>query len=64
MRKKLMLLLLSASVTLLAACQTTGTGVTDACRQWRPISWSSKDTLPTIDGVKGNNARQKAWCSK
>lgn len=64
MRKLRMLLLLSASATLLAACQTTGTGVTDACGQWRPISWSSKDTPQTVDEVKGNNARRKAWCQK
>lgn len=41
---------------------TTGTAVTDACAFWRPISWSTKDTSVTIEEVKINNARQRAWC--
>lgn len=57
-------LLIAASAILLAGCQTTGTGVTDACGQWRAVSWSVKDTPQTIDEVKGNNARRKAWCER
>jgi predicted small secreted protein len=47
---------------LLAACQTTGSGGTEVCSHWRSISWSKVDSLQTIDEVKGNNARRKAWC--
>lgn len=58
-------LLALASATLLAGCQTTGTGVTDPCTtQWRPVTWSTKDTPRTIDEVKGNNARRKGWCER
>lgn len=56
-------LLAAALATLLAACATTDTGATSAvCSQWRTISWSSRDTPETIDGVKGNNARRNGWC--
>lgn len=72
MRKLLTPLLASALLTPLAGCKTTGTGgiETSPCvaqaegqePAWRPISWSSKDTLKTIDEVKANNARHEAWC--
>lgn len=42
--------------------RTTATAVTEACVFWKPISWSSKDTRTTIEEVKVNNAKQKAWC--
>jgi hypothetical protein len=38
--------------------------VIDACDFWRPVSWSKTDTRETIEGVKINNARRKAWCEK
>ncbi len=28
----------------------------------RPVIGSSRDTPETVDGIKGNNARRKAWC--
>ncbi|POR52381.1 hypothetical protein CYD53_10546 [Bosea psychrotolerans] len=54
--------MLAVSLTLLAGCQTTGSGVTEVCAVWKPVLWSSRDTPETIDGVKGNNARRAAWC--
>ncbi len=54
--------ILAVSLTLLAGCQTTGSGVTEVCTVWKPVLWSSRDTPETIDGVKGNNARRGAWC--
>ena len=51
-----------ASGLLVASCsKTTGLSET-SCLVWKPISWSSKDTPQTIEEVKLNNARQKAWC--
>jgi hypothetical protein len=65
MRTVLMTMLAAALLTPLAACKTTDTGVTDVvCGPWRAITWSAKDTPETIDEVKGNNARRKAWCPK
>lgn len=56
------LTLVLASGLLVASCsKTTGTVGTE-CLVWKPISWSSKDTPQTIEEVKLNNARQKAWC--
>ena len=57
-----MTLLGAALQILLAGCQTTAIGGTEACSAWRSISWSSRDTPETVDGVKGNNARRAAWC--
>ena len=51
-----------ALLTLNVACSQTASDATSACSVWRPISWSVKDTLETIDGVKGNNRRQAAFC--
>lgn len=72
MRKMLMLPLASALLIPLAGCKTTGIGgienspcVAQAPGQepaWRGISWSTKDTLQTIEEVKANNARHEAWC--
>lgn len=62
MRRLLTLPLLAALLIPLAACQTTGSGETEVCAAWRPVTWSQRDTLETIDGVKGNNARRGAWC--
>lgn len=42
--------------------RTTGTGAIDACDFWKPVSWSTKDTRATIEEVKVNNAKRKAWC--
>lgn len=72
MPKPLTLLLVSALLIPLAGCKTTGTAVTSPCvaqatgqePAWRPISWSSRDTLKTIEEVKANNARHEAWCEK
>lgn len=62
MRRSLTVLLLVASLMLLAACQTTGSAETEVCSVWRPVTWSQRDTPETVDGVKGNNARRGAWC--
>lgn len=72
MPKLPMLLLASVLLTPLAGCKTTGTAVTSPCvapaegqlPAWRPLSWSRKDTLQTIDEVKAHNARHEAWCSR
>jgi len=62
-RTALMLTLAAVLPTLLAGCnRTAGVGIEATCAQWRAISWSQHDTPETIDGVKGNNARRKAWC--
>lgn len=34
------------------------------CSAWTPVTWSKKDTDRTIEEVKQNNARQKAWCKE
>jgi len=72
MPKKLTPLLVAALLIPLAGCKTMGIGGTEnspcvakeAGQQpaWRPISWSSKDTLKTVEEVKANNARHEAWC--
>lgn len=72
MPKLLTPLLASVLLIPLAGCKTTGTAVTSPCvaqaagqePAWRPISWSSKDTLKTIEEVKAHNARHEAWCKK
>lgn len=58
------MLLAAVPLILLAGCQTTGTAATDTavCAQWRGIQWSRADTAETVDGIKGNNARRRAWC--
>ena len=61
LRTTLLLLVLAIP---LASCKTTDTAVISACEQWRPVSWSQKDTRETIADVKGNNARRAAWCAK
>ena len=57
-------LLACALPILNAACATIPTGATSAgvCAQWRPITWSRRDTPDTVDQVKGGNARRTAWC--
>jgi hypothetical protein len=43
----------------LAACQTTGSGGTEAatfCQAARAIYWSRHDTAPTIEQIKEHNA--------
>lgn len=72
MRRLLTPLLVSVLLIPLAGCKTTGTDVTSPCVSqttgqdpaWRAISWSSKDTLKTIEEVKAHNARHEAWCGK
>ena len=64
MQSKLMMPLVVVLPILLAGCQQTATGVTEVCAVWRPVSWSQKDTPLTIDEVKANNHRRKAWCQR
>jgi len=59
---KPMTMLAVAPLILIAGCQTTVTAGTEVCSHWRSISWSKADTVQTIDEIKGNNARRKAWC--
>lgn len=62
-RRPYLSVLMALSLTvILSSCKTMASGGTDVCAVWRPVSWSVKDTLPTIDDVKGNNARRGAWC--
>ena len=58
-------------LTLLAGCvTTTGTAAIDvhrastlvACEAFQPISWSTRDTDPTIAQVKEHNAAYKSVC--
>lgn len=53
-----------ASGLLVASCSTTTATVGTECLVWRSISWSKADTPQTIEEVKLNNARRKAWCQK
>lgn len=41
-----------------------GTPATNAaaCGVWKDISWSKKDTDPTIGEIKVNNARRDGYC--
>ena len=65
MQKLLTMTLASALLIPLAGCATTaGVGIEASCRHWKPITWSKKDTPPTVDGVKANNARRQAWCER
>lgn len=60
--RPLRLMLVVASGLLVASCsRTMGIGATE-CLVWQPISWSTKDTPQTIEGVKLNNARRDAYC--
>ncbi len=57
------MLCVAALTMLTAGCATTGSsGQTEVCAVWRGIGWSEKDTPKTIEEVKGNNARRRAWC--
>jgi hypothetical protein len=57
------LTILFAATLLMGGCmRLTATAAIDPCDFWRPVSWSAKDTPTTVEGVKINNARQKAWC--
>lgn len=41
----------------MAACQTTGSGDRSvACETFKPITWSAKDTKPTVRQIVGHNA--------
>ena len=60
--RKLTMMLAAVLPILCAGCATTGSGGTSVCSSWLSITWSKSDTAQTVDGVKGNNARRKAWC--
>lgn len=63
MRRLLTMLITAALPILSAACSPMASVETESvCAVWRPITWSSKDTPETIDGVKGSNARRGGWC--
>lgn len=60
----LKLTLAGVSALLVASCSMTTATVGSECLVWKPISWSAKDTPQTIEEVKLNNVRQKAWCQR
>jgi len=71
MPRRLVQLLMLCTMSLpLAACATT-MGSSDPtvvdrmtlCNVWRPVTWANADTDATIEGVKVNNAKWKAFCS-
>lgn len=48
---------------LLGGCQTDGAALPSvACKIFKPIEWSTKDTRPTIRQVVAHNAVGKATC--
>lgn len=50
---------LALTLSVLAGCQTTGTGVTSKaaqCEAFRKILWSRNDTKPTVAQVREHNA--------
>lgn len=51
-----------AKRTQLAAINTSRVNTAAACRALKPVSWSKRDTLKTIDGVRENNARYAKVC--
>jgi hypothetical protein len=50
---------LTGCVSLTPTAETNGA----VCTVWRDVSWSSKDTTPTIIEIKQNNARREGWCA-
>lgn len=66
MLKKLWLLgALSLSTLLVTSCQTTQTDAIDStCIHDRPITYSSEDTVETINEVRAHNAGWRAICEK
>ena len=56
-------LLAVALITLLAACETTPTGVTDVtCVATGVITFSGEDTAETIRQIREHNAAWRAVC--
>lgn len=62
---RLALTLIAATLTLGSCASLTGGDETDRalCTQFRPISWSTRDTDQTIREVKAHNAVGVAVCS-
>lgn len=57
--------LLILGLTVAGCSQTTATGVTSvACSAFPPITWSVKDTPPTIKQVKAHNSARTAVCKQ
>lgn len=58
--------LLLGLAPILTGCVTMASGGTETraalCDQFRPISWSSQDTVETVAGVKAHNAVGKRLC--
>lgn len=63
-----MLLSLGGCQTILGRTLTEGTSaavVTDVCRAWRPVTYSSRDTAQTQTEARANNAAREAFgCRK
>jgi hypothetical protein len=48
---------------LLGGCATNGTSLPSfGCTAFKPISWSRKDTRPTVRQIVGHNAVGKKLC--
>ena len=48
---------------LLAGCQTDGAALPSvSCKVFNPITWSKKDTKPTIRQIVGHNAAYVKLC--
>ena len=58
-------LTLIGATLMLAGCATTtpSAATRGACGAFRPISWASADTDPTIRQVKAHNADGRELCS-
>jgi hypothetical protein len=73
-----MRLLLLAMLCVLAGCSPTLTTLTggtdaakteqsiaaDACRAWKPVTYSSRDTPETQLGNRASNAARESYCGK
>ena len=64
--KRQFLLAVLCALTLSGCATLTSTSVPiDApCTVWQPLTWSVKDTNPTIIGIKTNNVERASWCGK
>lgn len=59
-----MLMLAPVLTFTLGDCSTTMATAETSCLAWRPVTWSKRDTPQTIEEVKAQNARRKAYCEE
>lgn len=60
--RSVLVILLTLPLTNCASLTATPVTNAAACAVWKPVSWSKKDTDPTISEIKVNNARREGWC--